>query len=115
MSEDRLKLEPSWKAHVGYWFERPEMKALGEFLRAEKAKGKTIFPAGPEIFAALNATPFDEVKVVILGQDPYHGPNQAHGLCFSVHAGRAGRRRRWRTSSRRSSAISASRVRTTAA
>ena len=87
MSEDRLKLEPSWKAHVGPFFERPEMKALGEFLRAEKANGKVIFPPGPEIFAALNATPFDQVKVVILGQDPYHGPNQAHGLCFSVRPG----------------------------
>ena len=87
MSEERLKLEPSWKAHVGYWFERSEMKALSEFLRTEKANGKVIFPPGPEIFAALNATPFDEVKVVILGQDPYHGPNQAHGLCFSVQPG----------------------------
>jgi uracil-DNA glycosylase len=84
VSEERLKLEPSWKAHVGYFFERPEMKALGDFLRGEKQKGKTIFPPGPQIFAALNATPFDRVKVVILGQDPYHGPNQAHGLCFSV-------------------------------
>jgi len=63
------------------------MKALSEFLRAEKASGKVIFPPGPEIFAALNATPFDKVKVVILGQDPYHGPNQAHGLCFSVQPG----------------------------
>jgi uracil-DNA glycosylase len=87
MSEDRLKLDASWKAHVGYFFERPEMKALSEFLRAEKQKGKTIYPAGPQIFAALNATPFDAAKVVILGQDPYHGPNQAHGLCFSVPPG----------------------------
>ena len=63
------------------------MKALGEFLREEKRNGKTIYPAGANIFAALNATPFDEVKVVILGQDPYHGPNQAHGLCFSVMPG----------------------------
>jgi uracil-DNA glycosylase len=87
VTEDRLKLEPSWKEHVGYWFERPEMKALGEFLREEKRKGKIIHPAGANIFAALNATPFDKVKVVILGQDPYHGPNQAHGLCFSVMPG----------------------------
>ena len=87
MSEDRLRLEPSWKAHVGYFFERPEMKALSDFLRGEKQKGKTIFPPGPEIFAALNATPFDKVKVVILGQDPYHGLGQAHGLCFSVPDG----------------------------
>ena len=87
VSEDRLKLDASWKAHVGFWFERPEMKALSEFLRTEKANGKVIFPPGPQIFAALNATPFDKVKVVILGQDPYHGPNQAHGLCFSVQPG----------------------------
>jgi uracil-DNA glycosylase len=87
VSEERLKLDASWKAHVGYWFERPEMMALSEFLRAEKANGKVIFPPGPQIFAALDATPFDKVKVVILGQDPYHGPNQAHGLCFSVQPG----------------------------
>jgi uracil-DNA glycosylase len=86
-NEERLKLEPSWKAHIGHWFERPEMKALGEFLRTEKRNGKVIYPAGSQIFAALNATPFDKVKVVILGQDPYHGPNQAHGLCFSVVPG----------------------------
>jgi uracil-DNA glycosylase len=87
VSESRLKLEPSWKAKVGHWFERPEMKALAEFLRAEKRSGKVIYPAGSQIFAALDATPFDRVKVVILGQDPYHGPNQAHGLCFSVKPG----------------------------
>jgi len=63
------------------------MQALREFLRAEEAAGKRIFPPGPQIFAALDATPFDRVKVVILGQDPYHGPNQAHGLCFSVSPG----------------------------
>jgi uracil-DNA glycosylase len=84
---DRVKLDPSWKAKVGHWFERPEMKALGEFLREEKRKGKVIYPPGAEIFAALNATPFDEVKVVVLGQDPYHGAGQAHGLCFSVPPG----------------------------
>jgi uracil-DNA glycosylase len=87
VSEDRVRLDPSWKAEVGYWFDRPEMNALSEFLRAEKRDGKTIYPAGSQIFAALNATPFDKVKVVILGQDPYHGPNQAHGLCFSVMPG----------------------------
>lgn len=63
------------------------MKALGEFLRAEKAAGKVVFPPGPMIFNALNSTPLDEVKVVIIGQDPYHGPGQAHGLCFSVQPG----------------------------
>ena len=87
MSEDRVKLEPSWKARVGDCFDRPQMLALAEFLRAEKRAGKVIYPPGPEIFAALDTTPFDAVKVVILGQDPYHGPNQAHGLCFSVRPG----------------------------
>jgi len=87
MSEDRVKLEPSWKTRVGECFERPQMHALAEFLRAEKRAGKVIYPPGPEIFAALDTTPFDAVKVVILGQDPYHGPNQAHGLCFSVRPG----------------------------
>jgi len=87
VSGDRVKLDPSWKAHVGAWFDRPEMTALGEFLRAAKRDGKVIYPAGAHIFAALDATPFDAVKVVILGQDPYHGPNQAHGLCFSVMPG----------------------------
>lgn len=63
------------------------MQALGDFLRAEKAAGKIIYPRGPNIFAALDSTPFDKVKVVILGQDPYHGPGQAHGLSFSVPPG----------------------------
>ncbi len=87
MSEERLKLETSWKARVGDHFDRPEMKALREFLLAEKRAGKRIYPAGPDIFNALNTTPFEQVKVVILGQDPYHGPGQAHGLCFSVLPG----------------------------
>jgi uracil-DNA glycosylase len=87
VSADRIKLEPSWKARVGAQFERPEMHALSDFLRAEKAAGKVIYPPGARIFAALDSTPFDAVKVVILGQDPYHGPNQAHGLCFSVLPG----------------------------
>lgn len=60
------------------------MDALREFLREQKRAGKLIYPPGAQIFAALDATPFDAVKVVILGQDPYHGPGQAHGLCFSV-------------------------------
>lgn len=82
-----IKLEPSWKDRVGDYLLRPEMRALAEFLRNEKAKGKRIFPPGPQIFAALDATPFDAVKVVVLGQDPYHGLGQAHGLCFSVAPG----------------------------
>ncbi|MGH8155582.1 MAG: uracil-DNA glycosylase [Rhodanobacteraceae bacterium] len=84
MTDERLKLEASWKARVGDHFDRPEMQRLSEFLRAEKRAGKRIYPPGPDIFAALDATPFDAVKVVILGQDPYHGAGQAHGLCFSV-------------------------------
>ncbi|HEX5353369.1 MAG TPA: uracil-DNA glycosylase [Rhodanobacteraceae bacterium] len=87
MTDERLKLEPSWKARVGDHFERPEMIALRDFLLAEKRAGKRIYPPGPQIFAALDATPFDAVRVVILGQDPYHGPGQAHGLCFSVRPG----------------------------
>lgn len=82
-----MKLEASWKARVGSYLERPEMLALAEFLRAEKRAGKIIYPPGSKIFAALDTTPFEQVKVVILGQDPYHGPGQAHGLCFSVPPG----------------------------
>lgn len=89
MTDARLKLQTSWKARVGHWFERPEMHVLREFLLAEKRAGKVIYPPGPRIFAAFDTTPFDQVKVVILGQDPYHGPGQAHGLCFSVLPGMA--------------------------
>ncbi|MGB0132221.1 uracil-DNA glycosylase [Dokdonella sp.] len=87
MSEDRIILEPSWKQRVGAALEDPRMQALASFLRAEKAAGKTIYPRGSQIFAALDSTPFEAVKVVILGQDPYHGPGQAHGLSFSVPEG----------------------------
>ena len=87
MSEHQVRLEPSWKARVGDYLKRPEMQRLSEFLRAELRAGKTIFPPPRCIFAALDATPFEQVKVVILGQDPYHGPGQAHGLCFSVLPG----------------------------
>ncbi len=87
MPNDTIKLEPSWKRHVGDYLQRPQMQALAQFLREEKSRGKRIYPPGSQIFAALDATPFDSVKVVILGQDPYHGPGQAHGLCFSVSPG----------------------------
>ena len=88
MSEgDRIKLEPSWKHALRDEFEQPYMAQLREFLRQEHAAGKEIYPPGPLIFNALNSTPLDKVKVVILGQDPYHGPGQAHGLCFSVQPG----------------------------
>ncbi|WP_144899695.1 uracil-DNA glycosylase [Luteimonas cucumeris] len=87
MSEDRIKLEPSWRHKVGDYLLRDDMHALSSFLRARKAAGARIYPPGPQIFAAFDATPFDDVEVVILGQDPYHGPGQAHGLCFSVLPG----------------------------
>ncbi|WP_447937705.1 uracil-DNA glycosylase [Thermomonas fusca] len=82
-----LQLEPSWKARVGDWFAREDMRALSAFLRQRKAAGAHIYPPGRDIFAAFDATPFDAVKLVILGQDPYHGAGQAHGLCFSVLPG----------------------------
>ncbi|NER58953.1 uracil-DNA glycosylase [Pseudomonas sp. MAFF212428] len=86
-TDDRIKLEPSWKEALRAEFEQPYMQQLREFLRQEYAAGKEIYPPGPLIFNALNSTPLDQVKVVILGQDPYHGPGQAHGLCFSVQPG----------------------------
>lgn len=81
------KLDASWKARVGDWFAREDMQSLSRFLRERKAAGARIFPPGPQIFSAFDATPFEQVKVVILGQDPYHGYGQAHGLCFSVQPG----------------------------
>ena len=86
-SDDRIKLEAGWKQALQGEFEQPYMRQLGEFLRSEKAAGKVVYPPGPLIFNALNSTPLDQVRVVILGQDPYHGPGQAHGLCFSVQPG----------------------------
>ncbi len=85
--EDRVRLAPSWKARVGDWLQREDMRSLSGFLRARKAAGARIYPSGPQIFAAFDATAFEQVKVVILGQDPYHGEGQAHGLCFSVPPG----------------------------
>jgi uracil-DNA glycosylase len=82
-----IKLHDSWKAPLSDEFASPYMAALREFLVAEKAAGKRIFPKGSEWFRALDLTPLDQVRVVILGQDPYHGPGQAHGLCFSVQPG----------------------------
>jgi uracil-DNA glycosylase len=84
---DNVKLEAGWKETLREEFEKPHMKELGDFLRSEKAAGKEIYPPGPLIFNALNSTPLDRVKVVVIGQDPYHGPGQAHGLCFSVQPG----------------------------
>ena len=87
MSEPDIRLEPSWKARIGDWFAREDMQQLSVFLRQRKAAGASIYPPGKQIFAAFDATPFDAVKVVVLGQDPYHGPGQAHGLSFSVMPG----------------------------
>ncbi len=84
---ERIQLEDSWKAVLQDEFRKDYMQSLRAFLRQEKSRGKTIYPPGPEIFNALDSTPLHRVKVVILGQDPYHGPGQAHGLCFSVRRG----------------------------
>jgi uracil-DNA glycosylase len=84
---DRLKLEESWKERLRQEFEQDYMLTMRAFLLEEKQAGKQIFPAGNDIFNALNSTPFEKVRVVIIGQDPYHGPGQAHGLCFSVRPG----------------------------
>ena len=82
-----IQIETSWKTRLADPFNASYMTALSEFLRKEKSEGKRIYPPGNEIFRAFELTPFDDVKVVILGQDPYHGPGQAHGLSFSVAAG----------------------------
>jgi len=84
---DRVRLETSWKAALAAEFESGYMQKLRGFLVAERQGGRTIYPSGADIFAALDATPIPDVKVVIIGQDPYHGPRQAHGLCFSVLPG----------------------------
>ncbi len=82
-----IRLEPSWLERIGDEFQKPHMQSLRAFLKEEKAKGKLIYPKGEEIFSAFTHTPFDQVRVVIMGQDPYHGAGQAHGLCFSVKPG----------------------------
>lgn len=82
-----IRLHPSWLEPLSAQFADPYMAKLKQFLVAEKAAGKRIFPAGSEWFRALDLTPLDTVRVVILGQDPYHGLGQAHGLCFSVKPG----------------------------
>ncbi|MEW6574803.1 uracil-DNA glycosylase [Sphingorhabdus sp.] len=84
---DNIALHQSWKAPLLPEFEADYMAQLRAFLIAEKAAGKHIFPKGGEWFRAMDLTPLDKVRVVILGQDPYHGPGQAHGLCFSVKPG----------------------------
>lgn len=82
-----VRIEQSWKSALAPEFEKPYFQALAANLHTEKRAGETIYPPGPLIFNAFNLTPFDKVKVVILGQDPYHGPGQAEGLSFSVPPG----------------------------
>ena len=82
-----VRIEQSWKAALASEFDKPYFESLVNCLRKEKAAGVTIFPPGRQIFRAFDLTPMDKVKVVILGQDPYHGPGQAHGLSFSVPTG----------------------------
>ena len=81
-----VKIEQSWKALLQEEFDKPYFAELTDFVRAEY-KSYRIYPPGSQIFNAFNLCPFDKVKVVIIGQDPYHGPGQAHGLCFSVNDG----------------------------
>jgi len=87
MINSPIKLHPSWLDKIGTEFDKPYMQSLKKFFKDEKEKGKIIYPKGDHIFNAVNTTPFDTVKVVILGQDPYHGAGQAHGLSFSVPDG----------------------------
>jgi len=81
-----INIEPSWKKALAKEFEQPYFKSLIDFVKSEYTE-HICYPPGPEIFSAFNAAAFDDVKVVIIGQDPYHGPKQANGLCFSVHDG----------------------------
>lgn len=82
-----VKIEQSWKDALADEFGKPYFESLVRFLHKEKADGQVIYPPGSQIFRAFDLTPVEQVKVVILGQDPYHGPGQAHGLSFSVPAG----------------------------
>lgn len=82
-----VSIESSWKEVLGEEFSQPYFSGIAHFLKQEKAAGKIIYPPGPLIFNAFDTTPFSTVKVVILGQDPYHNPGQAHGLSFSVPPG----------------------------
>ena len=83
----QVRMEKSWKNALADEFGKPYFESLVRFLHSEKAAGQTIYPPGSQIFRAFELTPLDNLKVVILGQDPYHGPGQAHGLSFSVSAG----------------------------
>lgn len=85
--QDRVQLRPSWKNRIGTEFEQEYMQKLRQFLIEEKQAGKIIYPEGKDIFNSMNLLSYGDIKVVIIGQDPYHGPGQAHGLCFSVKPG----------------------------
>ena len=87
MSTVEPKIEESWKSMMAEEFQKPYFSELKNFIVEEKSKGQIIYPPGQLIFSAFNHTPFDKVKVVIVGQDPYHGRGQANGLCFSVSPG----------------------------
>ncbi len=87
MNPKTSNLHPDWLLHLRDEFEQDYMQQLSRYLKAEKNQGRVIYPESKDMFAALNATPLSSVKLVILGQDPYHGPNQAHGLSFSVLPG----------------------------
>src|SRR3984957_4800997 len=82
-----VQIEESWKKVLHHEFSQPYFAGIVSFLKAEKLSGKIVYPPGKFIFNAFNTTPFDKVKIVLLGQDPYHGPGQAHGLSFSVPNG----------------------------
>ena len=82
-----VKIESSWKVALQQEFKKPYFQNIVHHIKTEKLQNKLIYPPGPFIFNAFNKTPLDKVKAVILGQDPYHGPNQAHGLSFSVQQG----------------------------
>ena len=82
-----VNIDQSWKKELAAEFGQPYFSEIKQFILSEKNKGKRVYPPGSQIFNAFNLTPFDQVKVVILGQDPYHGPGQAHGLSFSVPQG----------------------------
>ncbi len=87
VSPEHVKIEPSWKQVLEEEFNKPYFPLIKKYIQEQGSKGKRIYPPGPLIFNAFNLCPFHSVKVVILGQDPYHQPGQAHGLCFSVQRG----------------------------
>lgn len=82
-----VKIEPGWAKVLESEFDKPYFAGIVRFLKEEKGAGKIIYPPGPEMFSAFSLTPFEQVKAVLIGQDPYHGAGQAHGLCFSVRKG----------------------------